>query len=191
MANEEALFVVVRVDKPASDALGAVAAYFASVRVKHIDALDLDAILPGLAVVSSVEKLRKLPFVPWESVWRVADKVGAATPQHPVVFECVGVPGVLEEIISHAPVYARVVVVGVCMVADTFRPMLAVGKELNLQFAFGYDPLEFTTTLSRIAEGAYDLEPMITAEVPLEGVADAFHALADPDAHAKILVIPN
>jgi hypothetical protein len=32
---------------------------------------------------------------------------------------------------------------------------------------------------------------MITGEVPLEGVADAFVALGDPEAHAKILVIPN
>ena len=108
-----------------------------------------------------------------------------------VIFEAVGNPGMIESAVLEAPRGAQILVVGVCMVADTFRPMLAVGKELNLQFAFGYDPLEFTTTLSRIAEGAYDLEPMITAEVPLEGVADAFHALADPDAHAKILVIPN
>jgi threonine dehydrogenase-like Zn-dependent dehydrogenase len=69
--------------------------------------------------------------------------------------------------------------------------MIAVGKEMNLQFAFGYDPMEFGDTLRRIAEGEYDVEPMITAEVPLEGVADAFEALSDPEAHAKILVIPR
>ncbi len=108
-----------------------------------------------------------------------------------VIFEAVGNPGMIESAVLEAPRGAQILVVGVCMVADTFRPMIAVGKELQLQFAFGYDPLEFTTTLSRIAEGAYDLEPMITAEVPLEGVADAFRALADPDAHAKVLVIPN
>jgi len=108
-----------------------------------------------------------------------------------VIFEAVGNPGMIEAAALAAPRNAQILVVGVCMVADTFKPMIAIGKELNLQFAFGYDPMEFTTTLHRIAEGTYDVAPMITAEVPLDGVADAFGALADPDAHAKILVIPN
>jgi hypothetical protein len=32
---------------------------------------------------------------------------------------------------------------------------------------------------------------MITATVPLEGVAGAFAALGDPESQAKILVTPN
>ena len=77
------------------------------------------------------------------------------------------------------------------MVADSFRPMIAVGKELNLQFVFGYDPGEFADTLHRISEGEYPVSQMITATVPLDGVADAFTALGDPDSQAKILVTPN
>ncbi|HPU39296.1 MAG TPA: alcohol dehydrogenase, partial [Microthrixaceae bacterium] len=69
--------------------------------------------------------------------------------------------------------------------------MVAVGKELNLQFVLGYDPLQFNRTLMRIAEGALDVSPMITGRVDLDGVADAFTALGDPDAHAKVLVVPG
>jgi threonine dehydrogenase-like Zn-dependent dehydrogenase len=65
-----------------------------------------------------------------------------------------------------------------------------VGKELNVQFVLGYDPMEFGTTLRRIAEGELDVAPMITGEVPLDGVPQAFRDLADPEAHAKILVRP-
>jgi threonine dehydrogenase-like Zn-dependent dehydrogenase len=36
-------------------------------------------------------------------------------PKHPVIFECVGVPGVIESIIDGAPLFSRVVVVGVCV----------------------------------------------------------------------------
>ena len=43
MADEEALFVVVRVDEPAGDAVGAVAADFASRRVEHVHALHVHA----------------------------------------------------------------------------------------------------------------------------------------------------
>ncbi|MCZ4498225.1 MAG: adhE2 1 [Marmoricola sp.] len=141
--------------------------------------------------VSSVEKLSKIPFVPWQSVWRAADKVGAATPKHPVVFECVGVPGVLEEIISHAPVYARVVVVGVCMEPDTIRPAMAINKEIDLRFVLGYTPLEFSDALHLLAEGKVDPEPLVTGVVGFGGVAGAFDALRDPETHAKILIDPT
>jgi len=75
----------------------------------------------------------KLP-VPWWHAWRLLDKVGATTPKAPVVFECVGVPGMLEEVLAGAPLYSR---------------------------------------------------------VGLDGVDAAFDALADPEAHAKILIDPG
>jgi threonine dehydrogenase-like Zn-dependent dehydrogenase len=141
--------------------------------------------------VSTVEKLQRLPAVPWHQVWRVADKVGVATPKHPVVFECVGVPGVLEEIITGAPIYSRVVVVGVCMEPDRFRPAMAINKEVDLRFVLGYTPLEFRDALHLLADGKVDARPMITGTVGLDGVAAAFDALADPEVHAKILIDPH
>ena len=141
--------------------------------------------------VGTVEKLRRLPLVRWDQVWRVADKVGAATPSHPVVFECVGVPGMLEDIISSAPMYSRVVVVGVCMEPDRLRPSMAINKEVDLRFVLGYTPLEFRDALHLLAEGKVDGAPMITGTVGLGGVAAAFDALADPEVHAKILIDPG
>lgn len=107
-----------------------------------------------------------------------------------VIFEAVGVAGMLDQAIVDAPRGAQVVVVGVCMAPDTIRPMVAIGKELNVQFVLGYDPMEFGSTLQRIAEGEIDVSPLITGEVDLDGVPRAFEELADPDAHAKILVVP-
>jgi threonine dehydrogenase-like Zn-dependent dehydrogenase len=141
--------------------------------------------------VSTVEKLRRLRVVPWHQVWRVADKVGAATPKHPVVFECVGVPGVLEEIITSTPIYSRVVVVGVCMEPDRFRPAMAINKEIDLRFVLGYTPLEFRDALHLLADGKIDGGSMITGTVGLDGVATAFDVLADPEVHAKILIDPR
>lgn len=42
MAHEDAFFVVVGVDAPAGDAVGAVAAHLAGVGVVHVHAVDLD-----------------------------------------------------------------------------------------------------------------------------------------------------
>jgi threonine dehydrogenase-like Zn-dependent dehydrogenase len=108
-----------------------------------------------------------------------------------VIFEAVGVPGMLDQAMRAAPRNARILVVGVCMEQDTVRPMLGIGKELNIQFALGYDPFEFATTLTNIAEGVVDVDPLITGHVGIEGVPQAFEDLANPDAHAKILVEPD
>jgi threonine dehydrogenase-like Zn-dependent dehydrogenase len=143
----------------------------------------------GLAV-STVEKIHKLRL-PWWHVWRAADAVGAARPKHPVVFECVGVPGVIDGIIASAPMFSRVVVVGVCMGADKLRPSMAINKEIDLRFVLGYTPMEFRDTLHMLAEGKVDVAPLITGTVGLNGVENAFDALGDPEAHAKILINPK
>ena len=138
--------------------------------------------------VSTREKLGKLP-VGWWHVWRLGERLGAG-PKFPVVFECVGVPGVIESIVQGAPLFSRVVVVGVCVGEDRFRPAMAINKEIDLRFVLGYTPLEFRDTLHLLAEGKVDPRPLMTGEVSLDGVAGAFDALADPEAHAKILVDP-
>jgi threonine dehydrogenase-like Zn-dependent dehydrogenase len=140
---------------------------------------------------------------PWQS-WREAAvwKDSSRAPQLPpwiagpairpaVVFECVGVPGVIDQIMAAAPRNTRIVVVGVCMEADTIHPMLGIGKELSVQFVLGYTADEFAATLRHIAEGAIAVAPLVTGKVGLAGVAQAFIDLASPDRHAKILVEPS
>jgi threonine dehydrogenase-like Zn-dependent dehydrogenase len=107
-----------------------------------------------------------------------------------VVYEAIGVPGIINGVLRDAPMGTRLLVVGVCMEHDTINPFFGISKELNVQFALGYDPMEFGECLRAIAEGDLDVTPMITGEVPLDGVAGAFEALANPDAHCKILVVP-
>jgi threonine dehydrogenase-like Zn-dependent dehydrogenase len=107
-----------------------------------------------------------------------------------VVFEAVGVPGIIDDILRRAPVGARVVVAGVCMQADTVHPYFAIAKQINVQFVLAYDLTEFTDCLRAIADGDIDVAPMITGDVGLDEVGAAFDDLAHPDAHCKILVTP-
>ena len=108
----------------------------------------------------------------------------------PVVFECVGAPGVLQGLIEAAPAGSQIVVAGVCMETDRIEPSIAITKEIELTFVFGYTPEEFAATLHNIAEGQIDVSGLVTGRVGLEGVAGAFTALGDPEAHVKILVEP-
>ena len=117
---------------------------------------------------------------------------GTGPKQRPaVIFECVGVPGVIEQIIEGAPAGARIVVVGVCMETDRIEPFFGIIKQLSLQFVLAYTPQEFAESLHHIAEGRIDVTPLITGRVGLDGVKGAFADLANPGQHAKIIVEPS
>ena len=107
-----------------------------------------------------------------------------------VIFECIGVPGMIDQVFLAAPRNARIVVVGVCLEMDHSRPLIAINKELSVQYVLGYTLDEFSESLQRIADGSFDVAPLITGRVGLAEVAGAFDALRDPEQHAKILVEP-
>ncbi len=140
--------------------------------------------------LDTMDKLARLP-VSWHHVWRAADAVGVTRAKAPVVFECVGVPGVIDSIITSAPLSSRVLVAGVCMTPDAIRPVMAINKEIDLRFVVGYTPLEFRDTLHTLADGKVKAAPIVTGSVGLDGVASAFDALGDPETHAKILIDPQ
>jgi threonine dehydrogenase-like Zn-dependent dehydrogenase len=146
-----------------------------------------------------VDPAEKSPYESWKEVAAWSDPASApplppwlpGPPLRPaVIFECVGVPGVIDKIMTAAPAGARIVVVGVCMERDAIEPMFGINKELNVQFVLGYTPEEFAATLGHIAEGDIPVEPLITGKVGVGGVAGAFEQLASPERHAKILVEP-
>ena len=107
-----------------------------------------------------------------------------------VMFECVGVPGVLQQLIDGAPAGARIVVVGVCMETDRIEPFIGIVKQLNVQFVLAYTAAEFAESLRHLAEGRIDADALITGTVGLDGVAGAFADLANPEKHAKVMVDP-
>lgn len=107
-----------------------------------------------------------------------------------IVFDCTGVRGVLSQAIVEAPTGSQIVVAGIPQGEDSFNPMIAIAKELNLQFVLYYTPDEFAEALAAIAAGKLDWRPLVTGTVGLDGIADAFAALEDPEAHAKIMIDP-
>jgi threonine dehydrogenase-like Zn-dependent dehydrogenase len=118
--------------------------------------------------------------------WHRAAGAGAV----PVVFEAIGVPGIIDDVCRAVPPGTRITVVGVCMEDDTFLPLVPIAKELRFQFVIYYEPAEFGDTLRALAEGQIDPSPMLTGVVGIDGVPEAFRVLGHPDAQAKVIVEP-
>ena len=112
-----------------------------------------------------------------EDVSSVLGDTGGAPP---VVVECVGIEGTVQQAMTLVARRGRVIVAGVCMVEDRIRPLLAINKQLTLQFVLGYAPEEFAEALAALADGSIDGEPVVTRTVGLDDLPAAFASLGDP-----------
>ena len=77
------------------------------------------------------------------------------------------------------------------LLAKKFHPTFGIYKHLRLTFVLGWTPEEFYASLVNLAEGRIDGAALVTGEVGLDGVPQAFDALGNPDDHVKILVRPE
>ena len=146
-----------------------------------------------------VDPARTQPYATWAEHAAMSPEQKAARPalqawlpalRPALIFECVGIPGVIQQVFEGAPRDARIVVVGVCMETDHSEPLLGIRKELNVQYVLGYTPDEFAYSLRLIADGQVEATSLVTATVGIDGVAGAFADLANPERHTKIIVEP-
>jgi (R,R)-butanediol dehydrogenase / meso-butanediol dehydrogenase / diacetyl reductase len=105
-----------------------------------------------------------------------------------VIFECIGAAATLDEAVTYARRGGRVVVLGVCMEDDSFRPMQAMNRELDIKFSLGLEPGEIETAIDMLAAGRVSTEPMITHVIGLDELPNAFAALSRPSDQTKVMV---
>jgi threonine dehydrogenase-like Zn-dependent dehydrogenase len=111
--------------------------------------------------------------------------------KRPLIFECVGVPGMVQALAEAAPGGSRIVVAGVCMERDHIEPLLFIMKEIELRFVLGYSQAEFAASLRNLAEGRTGYNNIVTGVVGLEDTPDAFVRLQTDKSQIKILVAPG
>jgi threonine dehydrogenase-like Zn-dependent dehydrogenase len=112
------------------------------------------------------------------------------TVKRPLIFECVGAPGVIQSLAEAAPPGARIVVAGVCMETDRIEPLHFISKEIELRFVLAYSRDEFARSLSNLAEGRTRYPDIITGVVSLDETPEAFVRLQTDKSQIKILVAP-
>jgi (R,R)-butanediol dehydrogenase/meso-butanediol dehydrogenase/diacetyl reductase len=114
------------------------------------------------------------------------EKIAGKAPD--IIFECVGVPGLLMNAMAEAPRGGRIVVAGVCQQADTIMPLMGIMKELEIQFVLGYRPADFDYVIAMIASDRIDVAHMVTDIVDLDGLPAAFEALRKPSHQCKVML---
>ncbi|WP_404478645.1 zinc-binding dehydrogenase [Novosphingobium sp. BL-52-GroH] len=108
-----------------------------------------------------------------------------------VIYECVGVPGVMDQILQQATYRARIISGGWCLEPDYMFTPAAHTKQLTIMFAGGEEQEDFDLALHALATGKVDGSHLLGSTVGLSGVAAALEGLADPRNPIRVLVDPR
>lgn len=107
-----------------------------------------------------------------------------------VVFECVGIPGVLDSIIKGCERNTRIFSVGGPPDGDHLHTLTAKRKGINIQFGGGPSMRHWDEAFEAVCSGDLDVTPMLGRTVGLDGVAEALNASRDANGPVRIVVVP-
>jgi (R,R)-butanediol dehydrogenase/meso-butanediol dehydrogenase/diacetyl reductase len=87
-----------------------------------------------------------------------ADPIGSAERalggKADVVFECVGVPGLIEQAVSQVRPRGTILLLGLCTRPDTFNSFAMLSKEVRLVTSAFFTVPEYRTSLDALADKA-------------------------------------
>jgi len=107
-----------------------------------------------------------------------------------IVFECVGVPGMISQAVEHIRIHGEVLVQGLCTRPDSFIPFKALSKECRIQFAAFFKTQEYEASLDALAEGAIEPRLLVSETIPLADVPQVFEGLKHRTHQCKVLIAP-
>ncbi|HXK22921.1 MAG TPA: zinc-binding dehydrogenase [Myxococcota bacterium] len=154
--------------------------------MRPIVASDLDARRLALAVQMGADvALDPRELSPYDPI----PSLGMRRPN--LVYECVGKPGLLQQIIHGVGFGARIVIGGFCLEPEEIYVPSGQMKRLKLHFAAGEEPQDMELALRSIADGRVDVRPWLGAGIGLGGVRDALKKMADPASPVRTVVDPR
>ena len=108
-----------------------------------------------------------------------------------MVFECVGIPGMIAEAVEYTRHGGEIMVVGFCARPDTLVPAATMMKELTARFVVAYDKADFDMIAGLLAMDKLDVTQMFTGTFGFKDFSEAFESLRILNAHCKIMLDPG
>jgi len=108
-----------------------------------------------------------------------------------IVFECVGIPGVIAQAIDQVRVKGTVLILGLCTRPDTFVPFAALSKEVRLITSAFFKQQEYEAALDALDSGDAEPRLLVTDTIALAAVPETFEALKSRTHQCKVLINPS
>lgn len=124
-----------------------------------------------------------------------ADPVGASDRAFPhgkpgVVFECVGVPGLIAQAVGQVRNRGTILLLGLCTRPDTFNSFAMLQKEVRLVTSAFFTRQDYEHALDVLSQGAVEPRLLVTGTIGLDDVPDMFAALKQRTQQCKVLIAP-
>jgi len=107
-----------------------------------------------------------------------------------LVFECAGADSTFAQAIGLVKQGGTVVVLGACTHNIQFMPVIALGKEVRIQYSLAYTESDFQRTVEALASGAVEPRAMVQDTISLDALPARLEAMRRPHAQCKVMVDP-
>jgi (R,R)-butanediol dehydrogenase/meso-butanediol dehydrogenase/diacetyl reductase len=123
-----------------------------------------------------------------------ADPIGSAERaldgKADIVFECVGIPGLIEQAVSQVRPRGTILLLGLCTKPDTFNSFAMLSKEVRLVTSAFFTVPEYQASLDALAEGAIEPRLLVTDTISLGETPEVFESLKHRTSQCKVLIAP-
>jgi (R,R)-butanediol dehydrogenase/meso-butanediol dehydrogenase/diacetyl reductase len=123
-----------------------------------------------------------------------ADPVGSAERaldgKADIVFECVGVPGLIAQGVDQVRNRGTILLLGLCTRPDTFNSFAMLSKEVRLVTSAFFTRQEYEAALDALAQGAIEPRLLVTDTIALADTPEVFESLKHRTSQCKVLIAP-
>lgn len=123
-----------------------------------------------------------------------ADPIGSAERaldgKADIVFECVGMPGLIAQAVDQVRNRGTILLLGLCTKPDTFNSFAMLSKEAKLVTSAFFTVPEYQAALDALAGGAIEPRLLVTDTITLESVPEVYEGLKRRTEQCKVLIAP-
>jgi len=107
-----------------------------------------------------------------------------------VVFECVGIPGLIDQAVQQVRNRGTVLLLGLCTRPDPINSFAMLSKEVRLVTSAFFAVPEYQASLDALAAGAMEPRLLITDTISLAETPAVFESLKRRTSQCKVLIAP-
>ena len=107
-----------------------------------------------------------------------------------IVFECVGLPGLIAQAVEQVRPRGTILLLGLCTRPDTFNSFAMLSKEVKLVTSAFFTVPEYEATLAALEQGATAPRMLVSDTIALADTPAVFESLKKRTNQCKVMIAP-
>ncbi len=108
-----------------------------------------------------------------------------------IVFECVGIPGLIDQAVHQVRPDGTILLLGLCTKPDTLHTFPMLSKQVKLITSAFFTVQEYEASLAALEQGAIEPRLLVTDTINLTETPDVFESLKKRTNQCKVMIAPG